>query len=205
MNAYIKCILGATALRLILDRMPEVGIVLISLMLLYCMTHPTPTKGTLRIKVLNPRFKKFFEERAKLWNESGRQDSGFDVPTPEDHPSEGFVCRLPLGFAAAATTASGKPTEILLLSRSSNKDYPLTNGIGLLDSGYRGEVQASVRKPYVPDSRSRNENEFEGIKEGTRLFQLYAPGLGPGFNVVIVDDLDETERGTGGFGSTGMF
>lgn len=197
-NANVQCILGTTALVLILDRMPAIGIIIVVLMLLYSSMFPTPTKGTLRIKVLNPRFRDFFERRAKAWNESKRRDSGFDVPTPEFTPGPGEnVCMLDLGFAAAATTASGEPTEILLLSRSSNKDYPLTNGIGLLDSGYRGEVKASVRVFYEPG--------YETIEEGTRLFQLYAPGLGPGFTVVIVDDLGETERGIRGFGSTGMF
>ena len=209
-NATLKCILGTTALVLIVEHMPVIGIMIIGMTLLYCMAYPTPKKGTLRIKVINPRFRDFFEERAKSWNESKRQDSGFDVPTPEHLPCSGAVTRLRLGFAAAATTATGEPTEILLLSRSSNKDYPLTNGIGLLDSGYRGEVQASVRMPryeghYLHGNAPGDYEDDRMIKEGTRLFQLYAPGLGPGFNVVIVDDLDETERGTGGFGSTGVF
>lgn len=41
------------------------------------------------------------------------------------------------------------------------------------------------------------------VKEGTRLFQICAPGL-EGIKIKIVDSLDETERGDRGFGSTGI-
>jgi dUTPase len=41
------------------------------------------------------------------------------------------------------------------------------------------------------------------VKEGTRLFQICAPGL-EGIKLKIVDSLDETERGDRGFGSTGI-
>lgn len=41
------------------------------------------------------------------------------------------------------------------------------------------------------------------VKEGTRLFQICAPGLEP-IKLKIVDSLDETDRGDRGFGSSGM-
>jgi dUTPase len=41
------------------------------------------------------------------------------------------------------------------------------------------------------------------VDAGTRLFQILAPNLGWIRQVVYVDSLDETERGSGGFGSTG--
>jgi uncharacterized protein YggT (Ycf19 family) len=42
----------------------------------------------------------------------------------------------------------------------------------------------------------------KSIKKGTKLFQICAPNLEP-FHINIVDELDSTERGNNGFGSTG--
>ena len=44
-------------------------------------------------------------------------------------------------------------------------------------------------------------NEFEVIDQGNKLFQICAPNLGS-VKVEIVDELSETSRGSGGFGST---
>ena len=46
-----------------------------------------------------------------------------------------------------------------------------------------------------------SEEDFE-IKQGERLFQLCSPTLEP-INYIITDNLTETKRGDGGFGSTG--
>ena len=69
----------------------------------------------------------------------------------------------------------------------------LSNGVGVIDSDYRGEICAGLcnvsDKPYV-------------IEPGERVAQMViAPVLLP--EVVEVDELGGTERGAGGFGSTG--
>jgi dUTP pyrophosphatase len=69
----------------------------------------------------------------------------------------------------------------------------MSNSRGIIDHSYRGNIMAKV------DNRS---NEPFEIKAGERLFQLLMPTLEP-FNVRFVNELDETERGSGGFGSTG--
>ena len=85
--------------------------------------------------------------------------------------------------------------------RSSISKTPLVlaNHVGIIDSGYRGTMMAAVRKlpqdtagaPYV-------------VEKHTRLFQICHPTLCPVF-VVLVDEseLNSSERGDGGFGSTG--
>jgi dUTP pyrophosphatase len=70
----------------------------------------------------------------------------------------------------------------------------MSNSIGLIDAGYRGELIAVV------DNIS-DDNYL--IKEGTRLFQIVNPSLTSFSRIEIMDNLTETERGTGGFGSTG--
>ena len=90
-----------------------------------------------------------------------------------------------------------EPTSFMLVPRSSIFRTPLrqANNIGIIDSGYRGRIMVPV------DNRSGQDYI---IKNGERLFQLVHPSLKP-ISIEIVEELDETERGSGGFGSTGKW
>jgi dUTP pyrophosphatase len=70
----------------------------------------------------------------------------------------------------------------------------LANSVGIIDAGYRGEICAMVRNC---------SNDLYTIKQGDRLFQLCSPDLKP-LDIIIVNELSESERGIGGFGSTGL-
>jgi dUTPase len=76
----------------------------------------------------------------------------------------------------------------------------LANATGIIDSGYRGHLMGMF------DLINLSENEEYVVEEYDRLLQICAPGLAP-IVVEIVDTIDElgnqTERGVGGFGSTG--
>ena len=90
------------------------------------------------------------------------------------------------------------PTGFYMYPRSSVSKTPLrlSNSVGIIDAGYRGNLGAFV------DNISTNEYNVE---KGTRLFQICAPNLEP-IHVEIVsseNDLGNSERGSGGFGSTG--
>ena len=65
--------------------------------------------------------------------------------------------------------------------------------IGVIDSGYRGELM-------VPVDNMTDEDYY--IEKGERLFQIIHPTLQP-FEVEMVTGLSSTKRGEGGFGSTG--
>ena len=69
----------------------------------------------------------------------------------------------------------------------------LSNSIGLIDAGYRGEIIASC------DNIS--EEKFE-LEKGRRLFQIMSI-TGDPLELEIVDKLSDSSRGDGGFGSTG--
>lgn len=70
----------------------------------------------------------------------------------------------------------------------------LANGIGVIDSDYRGEISVALV--------NLGKEPFE-IHRGDRIAQLFfLPVLAANFN--IVDELDETTRGAGGFGHTGV-
>lgn len=84
----------------------------------------------------------------------------------------------------------------LLFPRSSisNKSLMLTNSVGVIDSGYRGEVMAKMRSTtdVVPAI----------YKPGEKFAQLVLVPI-PEYTIAEVAELSETERGEGGFGSTG--
>ena len=83
----------------------------------------------------------------------------------------------------------------LLMPRSSISKTPLrlSNSIGLIDPGYRGEIIA-----VVDNIKSKPST----VKPKQRLFQLVAMNGSP-IHFSLVDQLSDTSRGTGGFGSTG--
>ena len=69
----------------------------------------------------------------------------------------------------------------------------LVNGIGVIDSDYRGEIGVGLRNNGAADYT---------VQPGERIAQLmFMPCLAASFTVA--DVLDDTERGEGGFGSTG--
>lgn len=89
-----------------------------------------------------------------------------------------------------------KSSAYLLVPRSSISKTPLlmANSVGIIDAGYRGEIIGAV---YNTSNREYT------VTAGTRLFQIVAPNLDI-FTVEIVNELSETKRGSGGFGSTGQ-
>tara|TARA_Y100000758_G_scaffold300230_1_gene264004 strand:- start:1082 stop:1519 length:438 start_codon:yes stop_codon:yes gene_type:complete len=83
-----------------------------------------------------------------------------------------------------------------LFPRSSISKTPLrmANSIGLIDGGYRGEIMA------VCDNIKDTDYTVE---KGQRLFQLVATDSSS-IEYELVEDLEMTTRGVGGFGSTGI-
>jgi len=81
------------------------------------------------------------------------------------------------------------------MPRSSISKTPLrlSNSIGLIDPGYRGEIIA-----VVDNIKSKPST----VKPKQRRFQLDAMNGSP-IHFSLVDQLSDTSRGTGGFGSTG--
>jgi dUTP pyrophosphatase len=70
----------------------------------------------------------------------------------------------------------------------------LSNSVGIIDAGYRGEIKAIVDNVDMEQDYS--------IRAGSRLFQLCSPVLGP-ISFEMTNTLSDTARGEGGFGSTG--
>jgi dUTP pyrophosphatase len=97
----------------------------------------------------------------------------------------GLAIEIPFGYAG------------LLFPRSSNSktDLYLTNHVGVVDSGYRGEIMFKYR-PYngLVDSKVYSVGERVG-----QIVLLPYPSV----SFEEVEQLSDTERGEGGYGSTG--
>jgi dUTP pyrophosphatase len=127
-------------------------------------------------------------------------DAGFDLFVPPgDYPvAAGNALKVDFGVKCHAQmildTGKRFNTGFYMYPRSSlsKTRLRLANSVGIIDAGYRGNLIGA----------------FDGIgpglvEPGDRLLQICAPGLVP-IAVEFVDDIDEnTERGSGGFGSTG--
>ena len=183
---------------------------------LFIMRHPTMTDEKYAELV------KIYTEKIAAHNkkvaESAYPDSGFDLLTPYDISSHEFgytdnrispvTFRAPLNVKCAMSeTAYQKATGYYLYPRSSIVKTPfrMANSVGIIDAGYRGEIMAVV------DNIDSANNDLKTCLERympplSRVFQICAPSLEP-FFVRIVEhecELGVTERGSGGFGSTGV-
>lgn len=119
-------------------------------------------------------------------------DAGLDLFIMEDI-SIPAGSTLPLKLQIACETSSGQPYYLIPRSSISKTPLRMSNSIGLIDGGYRGEIIAMV---------DNIKTEDYAVKTGDRLFQLVAMDGSP-ITYELVDTLSETTRGTGGFGSTG--
>jgi dUTP pyrophosphatase len=98
----------------------------------------------------------------------------------------GLALEIPKGFVGLIFPRSSVRKTRLMLS----------NCVGVVDSGYRGELQATFNKI---NNDSVSENDY---KVGDRIAQIMIIPH-PDIQFEEADELSDTERGEGGFGSTG--
>ncbi len=98
----------------------------------------------------------------------------------------GLALEIPKGFVGLIFPRSSVRKTRLMLS----------NCVGVVDSGYRGELQATFNKV---NQNSMAENDY---KVGDRIAQIMIIPH-PDIQFEEADELSDTERGDGGFGSTG--
>ena len=100
---------------------------------------------------------------------------------------------VPTGMAISPETMNVAARVCARSGLASKKGLALSNGIGVVDSDYRGEIMAAM---------INLSGEAYTIEPGERVAQLM---FVPVFHASLIpsDSLDETERGNGGFGSTG--
>ena len=122
-------------------------------------------------------------------------DAGLDLRAAEGVTVKpGERAMVPTGVAVAIPDGHAG----LMLPRSglaSKKGLTLANAPGLIDSGYRGEVVCAVVNLDL--------HEAVEISAGDRIAQFVIVAV-PSVSPLLVEELPESSRGAGGFGSTGV-
>ena len=146
----------------------------------------------LKVKALSPKIGK--EIPAPFYASAGAaaMDLHACVDEPITIPAGGRAV-IPTGIAIALPSAQYVALVFARSGLAVKHGLALSNGVGVIDSDYRGEIGVGLVNlgdaPYT-------------VQPGDRIAQLMVvPVVQPA--VTVVDDLDETERGAGGFGSTG--
>ena len=98
------------------------------------------------------------------------------------------------GFGIAMEIPEGYVGLVFPRSSVRNKEILLSNCVGVIDSGYRGEIQATFKKLNGLDSQ-----QYEIGERGAQIMIIPYPKI----EMVEKEELSDSERGEGGFGSTG--
>lgn len=137
------------------------------------------------------RFKKL-SENAVMPKKAHKADAGFDLTATQDYIinengrvliDTGIAVEIPNGYFGMVTGRSGNTIR-----------YGLVGQLGIIDSGYTGSIGVMLF----------NTTKFEKrIRKGERVGQLIIMPA-PEVEFEEADKLSESDRGTGGYGSTGM-
>lgn len=161
-------------------------------------TYIVETTKLTRELIDNPRERipvkiKLLNENAKVPTYARPSDAGSDVYSAETITiapgqtylvSTGIAVAIPAGYMIQLYPRSGLSVKTGLR---------LANSVGIIDSEYRGEVKVAF---------TNIGSEPETVNQGDRIAQMIIAET-PMINWEVVDELDKTTRGDGGFGSTG--
>lgn len=133
--------------------------------------------NTIKIKIVDSRIKM---EEIGYKSDGAAAIDIYALPTKNgyfDGYKTGIAVEIPEGYVG------------IIVPRSSTgiKGYTIKNTIGVIDSDYRGEIKLHL---FVP------------VTQKIRVAQMLIMPC-PQFNIEFVESLSETDRGEGGFGSTG--
>lgn len=133
--------------------------------------------NTIKIKIVDSRIRM---EEIGYKSDGAAAIDIYALPTKNgyfDGYKTGIAVEIPEGYVGIITPRSS--TGI--------KGYTIKNTIGVIDSDYRGEIKLHL---------------FTPVTQKIRIAQMLIMPC-PQFNIEFVESLSETERGEGGFGSTG--
>lgn len=158
--------------------------------------------------MINIRIKKL-TDNAVIPSKAHPSDAGFDLVATSRSIDEfgnvvygtGLAMEIPEGYAG------------FIFPRSSicKKDLALSNSVGIVDSGYRGEIMCKFR-PVWKTAGMSSIHKHKTIIDGNPLCDIYAVGDRiaqlivmpyPGTAFTETDTLSDSDRGAGGYGSTG--
>lgn len=126
-------------------------------------------------------------------------DAGMDLTATSKYYDEyGNVC---YGTGLAFEIPDGYVGLVFPRSSLCKKDLSLSNSVGVIDSGYRGEVSFKFKRTLIAGGRTPYP-PHEEYEIGERIGQIIVLPF-PKIEFIESAELSETERGTGGYGSTG--
>ena len=140
---------------------------------------------------------KFLNDRAKMPTNGSQYAAGYDLYAAIEEPvtiypgtcekiGTGLAMEIPTGYFGAFFARSGLATK---------QGLRPANCVGVVDSDYRGEVIVALHN---------DSNEARQVQPDERFAQLVLMPYGVVDCFEVVDDLEDTDRGAGGFGSTGI-
>lgn len=146
---------------------------------------------TFKEKSMKIRFKKLHPE-AKSPFKAHATDAGFDLTCTSATEDRRHNC-VSYGTGIAVEIPRGYVGLVFPRSSVYKEDIDLTNCVGVIDSGYRGEIMAKFRilQPHI-----------HRYTTGDRIAQLIVLPY-PEIEFEEAEELDESDRGTGGYGSSG--
>ena len=121
-------------------------------------------------------------------------DAGYDLYADEDvaiYPEDTKLISTGVAFAIPDGYAG------LIWDRSGLGSKGIHRHAGVVDSSYRGEVKVALS-----NSRSSHEDNIYFLNRGDRIAQILFQKV-PHFDLVETEELDDTDRGSSGFGSSG--
>jgi dUTP pyrophosphatase len=141
---------------------------------------------------LNIKIKKV-TPTAQLPTKAHATDAGYDLYADTCSIEDGVAC---YGTGVAVEIPQGYVGLVFPRSSICNYHLQLSNSVGVIDSGYRGEVKAKFNILY-------NDNGGRSLYgTGDRIAQLIIMPY-PEVTFEEVDELSDSDRGEGGYGSSG--
>jgi dUTP pyrophosphatase len=125
---------------------------------------------------------------------SNNTDAGLDLTATSKKITELYV---QYGTGLAIEIPEGYMGLIFPRSSISKINMSLANSVGVVDASYRGEILLRFRRNTLRDKDINNEYQV-GDRVGQLIILPY-----PKIKLIEVDNLTDTDRGDGGFGSTG--
>ena len=149
------------------------------------------------------KIKKLYSDSI-LPTKSHSDDAGFDLYAhSKSYDDDGNVV---YGSGVAMEIPQGYVGLVFPRSSNAKKDLILSNSVGVIDSGYRGEITFKFKQtPQEFADASGTFVTYQHAKDyglGDSIGQIIIMPY-PEIEFVEVGELSDTERGTGGYGSTG--
>lgn len=149
--------------------------------------------------VMNVKIKKLHPD-AVIPKYAKAGDAGMDLTAVSRY--EDCDGNMVYGTGLAFEIPEGYVGLVFPRSSISGRGVSLANAVGVIDSGYRGEVTAKFKPTLQYYKGETVFSEFYEYNVGDRIAQIIILPY-PQITFVEADELSETERGTGGYGSSG--